>query len=358
MGITKDFLRTQWIRRAISGTISGVFSVCCAVPAPAIDTLAEAYLEQGKRAYDRGDYCAAAKLFFKAASEAENIYNDKLYLASVYHNLGEALRKLHSIQSYHFCGEVYNPTTSALELAETYLKKALDIKEEMLGTNSLIVARSVENLASVYHDDNKLDEAEALLRKAIAIRDRKQGRGHCDCAADYMRLGDIASDDKRHSYKEAEEFYRRALVIWHRCLGSNDPVIGTCHQRLAFVHHRLNDLGQAEKQYDAAMRIFQTNPGASQKLAKYLREQLKDLVEDLYAEAVNEFQRARSSNYTDSRELIPALKKLGAASRRAGRETDAQWAESQIRKLTARGGSPATFQGKSAKQRNRIGRKP
>jgi tetratricopeptide (TPR) repeat protein len=95
--------------------------------------------------------------------------------------------------------------------AEPLLKRALVMREQILGPEHPDTAASLNNLAGLYMNQGKYAEAEPLLKGALAIRDRMLGSEHFiltnslhDLATLYMRQG---------KYAEAEPFVKHALTI-------------------------------------------------------------------------------------------------------------------------------------------------
>jgi len=66
--------------------------------------------------------------------------------------------------------------------AEPLYRKALDIRERVLGTDHPVTATSYNNLASNLDDQGQASEAEPLYRKALDIRERILGTDHPDTA--------------------------------------------------------------------------------------------------------------------------------------------------------------------------------
>jgi tetratricopeptide (TPR) repeat protein len=295
-------------------------------------------MEEGKRAFDAGDFRGAKKLFKQAKDLQVTPYKDQLYLASLLNNLGECYRKLAA-------DPAYTPDTNDQEeknitsnrdlyaVAESYLKDSIAIKEKALGRYSVVLATGLENLGSVYLDDDQLEESEALFRKALAIREEKQGLGHCDTASDYVRLGEIALNDARRSYVEAAKDYKTALRIYEHCSKPNEAILGTCHGKLALTYYTMNQLEDACEHYDIALSIFAMHLPKTKSQLDALKSELQQLPQDMYAKAANELRDMKSSLPARSPQLIPFLKKLDLAARRAGKLDDAAYSERYLKRI-------------------------
>ena len=65
-----------------------------------------------------------------------------------------------------------------LSEAEPLYLRALAIREEQLGSDHPATARSLNNLATLYKDQNKYTEAEPLYLRALAISEHCFGPSH------------------------------------------------------------------------------------------------------------------------------------------------------------------------------------
>ena len=259
-----------------------------------LDSLAEAYLEQGKVVYDRGDLMGAKRLFNQAAVHAVKTYDSPLHKASIFNNAGEVYRRLFELKGRNYQPDEEDrataptlkivcpndpldsilPEASAEWMAQRYLKLALEIKENTLGTFSLDVARSMENLASLYLAIERVDEAEALLRKALKIRETKEGLHSSSIAPICFRLGKALKDRSyRHSddnaksaaLNDAVSNFQRAKRLWLSSNSAPELIAAAC-QETSFCHYLLFGLlGQpvsldlAERLYDESEQRYQKN---------------------------------------------------------------------------------------------------
>ena len=64
--------------------------------------------------------------------------------------------------------------------AEGLFKRALAIREKVLGAHHGDVGQSLNNLANVYRDQGKYTEAGALFKRALTIREKALGANHSD----------------------------------------------------------------------------------------------------------------------------------------------------------------------------------
>ena len=89
-----------------------------------------------------------------------------------------------------------------------------------------------------------LGESELLLRKALAIREQVLGPEHSDVG---HCLNVLALNCKAQGrYEEAEQLYQRALVIWEKALGPRHPNVATCLSNIAFLYFEQAKYAEAE----------------------------------------------------------------------------------------------------------------
>lgn len=101
----------------------------------------------------------------------------------------------------------------ALPVAE----KALRLAEKELGTNDLIYAFVLNNLAGNYRAQRFYAAAEPLYRRALTIVEAVSGPEHPDVAGILNNMAMLYLDEQR--YSEAEMLFVRALAIKRRALG-------------------------------------------------------------------------------------------------------------------------------------------
>lgn len=257
-----------------------------------IDSMAEAFAAQAKRCWERGETAHAVKLYKQALDHEVKDDNDELYKALLYNNLGECYRRVADQPSQL---SLMEPDEAAREVclgkAEENLKNALRIKEakSSSSTNFIYIARSIENLASVYKTQNQTMEAEALYRKAIAIREEKEGKGATSCASDYLAIGEILTTD-RH-FNEALEALKKSLALYTATSSPNDNVLGICHQKIAYLYLNWNKLALAGDEYDKAVQIFSRNQATARKYLGNLEKSMPDFPLHAYSDACAEVEK-------------------------------------------------------------------
>ncbi len=106
-------------------------------------------------------------------------------------------------------------------MAEPFYRRAIDIKAKHLGAQHVVVARSLNNLARLYYQLNRFQEAEPLTKKCVEIYEQIFGRNHPDYATALHNLGTLYHIQVR--FRDAEPLYRTALQIRNETIGPDHP---------------------------------------------------------------------------------------------------------------------------------------
>jgi tetratricopeptide (TPR) repeat protein len=93
----------------------------------------------------------------------------------------------------------------------------------MLGPEHTDTATSLNNLALLYKNQGKYEQAEPLIKRALAIRERVLGPDHPDTAISLHWLAYIYSNQGK--YEQSELLYQRTLKIFEKTLPSDHPYI-------------------------------------------------------------------------------------------------------------------------------------
>ena len=100
------------------------------------------------------------------------------------------------------CCTHYLPAQGSIRTSVRQLSKGPDHPD---------VAQSLNNLATLYHDQGKYAEAEALYFRALAIREESLGPNHPDVATALNNLAALYESQDREA--EAERLRERARGI-------------------------------------------------------------------------------------------------------------------------------------------------
>jgi tetratricopeptide (TPR) repeat protein len=134
---------------------------------------------------------------------------------------------------------------------EPLFREALDIERERVGVEHPSYGRTLTSFANVLTGQGRSEEAEALLREAIALGEKALGRRHRDVA---MRLGNLAIllQSKRQN-REAEALFRESIESGEASLGREHPQIISRLNNLALLLQSENRMKEAEPLYKEAI---------------------------------------------------------------------------------------------------------
>lgn len=306
--------------------------------AKASDAVAEAYLDHATRAIRARNYDNAIRLLEQAADHVDHqveehgdhpVYGDKLYVSTIYNNLGECYRKI-------AVSQVGSLKSTLLVNAQKRLRKAIELKEAVLGNDSIQVTKVMENLASAYAANQQLLEAEALYRRALAIREHHEGKGSINTFYDLLQLGDLFARSKDGNRADAERYYGRALSVAKNCYSANDPLVAKCHQQLAHLYYLHDKLDQAALHYDSAVRIYALNGEKSRANLRQCKEELQPLLWDLFAIERNKLFERLDSSTDIGVEHAPFYRSMLATARRLELTADVEFLTQLLRLLTTK----------------------
>jgi len=139
------------------------------------------------------------------------------------------------------------------EKAGAMHREALALRRKLLGTEHVVVAGSLNNLAIVLARQGKLAEAETMFREAQAMRKKLLGNEHADVAISLNNLAIVLTDlDK---LAEAETVLREALATKRRLLGNEHTDVAHSLDSLAWLLQRQDKLAEAETMYREALAM-------------------------------------------------------------------------------------------------------
>ncbi|MBI3843900.1 MAG: tetratricopeptide repeat protein [Planctomycetes bacterium] len=136
------------------------------------------------------------------------------------------------------------------DAAKTY-DRALTTARQHLGDESLDLAFTLHNRATLALDTGKPAEAEALVRKALSMRRRLLRPNHPGIAETLNMLGSVlfTEDD----VPGAESCWRESLEIFSANFAPDHPAIATVRSNLALVLERQGKLADAEAELREAL---------------------------------------------------------------------------------------------------------
>ena len=132
--------------------------------------------------------------------------------------------------------------------AESLCRRALVIREQVLGRDHPEVAQSLNDLAVIYIGWNKHEQVESLCLRALSIQEQALGPDHPDVA---ITLNDLAMFyHLQGKYEQVEPLYLRALSIFR----SKQE---TSHNYLMVTLNNLAKLYVAQSKYEQAELLMQ-----------------------------------------------------------------------------------------------------
>lgn len=250
--------------------------------ASSVTTKLEELHDQATSYYLQGDYRQAESLFRELLAEKIGQGSDKDRSFTI------ALNDLALV-----CEEL-----GKFEEVEELHKRALTIKEKVLGRRSAGVATTLNNLAGLYFTQGKREEALQLNEEVLAIREEVLDPDDPDIADSLNDLGLIYGS--RGDHAKAEKFLKRALEILEGAYGLNHPDVATVLVNLAGVHL---SQGKTDRVYALCKRSIgilkaefgDSHPDVAQALfvlgRLYYEQGKYEEAEKYYNEALNGYQK-------------------------------------------------------------------
>jgi len=144
-------------------------------------------------------------------------------------------------------------------LAEPLLRRALHMREQLLGETHPDVALSLQGLATLYWEQGKPDEAEPLFLRALGVWQAQPGSEPPLMAYSLHNLASLYWGQGK--YAEAEPLFRRALRIWEEQLGPEHPDVAFGLWGLARISARQGRASQAEALFARALALRERHLG-------------------------------------------------------------------------------------------------
>lgn len=190
--------------------------------------------------------------------------------------------------------------------SEPLVKKALQIREKILGQDDLQVSQSLMSLALLLESQGKYPEAAECARRSMEIREKMLGPDHPDFADSLHVLARI--HQLRSEEKEARAFYERALEIRERVLGSNHVKVAESLFDLGRFYYIESEYDKSEEFFRRSLKIREStlgpdHPDVAQSLnglaGLYLWLRRYDEAEPLYQRSLAIRQKALGPNHPD-----------------------------------------------------------
>ncbi|TNN66970.1 Kinesin light chain 1 [Liparis tanakae] len=219
------------------------------------------------------------------------------------------------------------------EVAVPLCKQALEDLEKTSGHDHpdvatmlnilALVAATLNNLAVLYGKRGKYKEAEPLCKRALEIREKVLGKEHPDVAKQLNNLALLCQNQGK--YEEVEYYYMRALEIYQSKLGPDDPNVAKTKNNLASCYLKQGKFKQAETLYKEILtraheREFGSVDDENKPIwmhAEEREEQSKGKQKD--GSSFGEYGGWYKACKVDSPTVTTTLKNLGALYKRQGK---------------------------------------
>jgi tetratricopeptide (TPR) repeat protein len=145
--------------------------------------------------------------------------------------------------------------------AEVLWRRALAMSEQLLGSEHLDTATSLNNLAQLYYLQGKYAEAEPLYLKSLAIREHQLDPEYPEIAISLNNLAELYRNQGK--YTEAESLLVRALAIHETHLGAEHTTNALSLNNLAGLYKSLGKYEQAKPLYIRALSIREQQLGTN-----------------------------------------------------------------------------------------------
>lgn len=130
-------------------------------------------------------------------------------------------------------------------LAEPLYKRVLDADPKRYGQlpDEPTMVLNLQNLALLYQEQGRLQDALPMLIRALNLEERAAGRDHPDVATAMSLLAGLSL--RLGQYAEAEGYYREALAI-------DEAALGLLHSSIAATANNLGAALAMQRRYDEA----------------------------------------------------------------------------------------------------------
>jgi tetratricopeptide (TPR) repeat protein len=184
--------------------------------------------ETGRRHFERAEFAEAEQSYIAALRQAT------LLGAVTLTELGQVAFSLRDFQQ-----------------SESYFRRALTIREQALGTESLGLVQALNDLAAPYYARGEMEQAERLFRRALNIGESQLGELHVDLGVTLSNLARL--HQRRGDWRAAAPLLGRLLAIKQRALGETHP---HAISLLLAVANARSSLGEHEVAEELARRAL------------------------------------------------------------------------------------------------------
>ncbi|MDR2118891.1 MAG: tetratricopeptide repeat protein [Tannerellaceae bacterium] len=171
-----------------------------------------------------------------------------------------------------FLGYGYDELADYSQAMEWY-RKALKIRERVLGASHPSTAIAYNSIAAVYDDQGNYVQALEWHLKALEIHEKVLGASHPDTATAYNNIALVYY--RQGKYDQALEWFLKALDICEKALGASHPHTATTYNNIATVYSSQGEYDQALEWYLKALPVWVGKLGMDHPNTKRLVEHMK-----------------------------------------------------------------------------------
>ncbi len=222
----------------------------------------ERAIDQAKQALPpNGMLLAGYLLKIAEAFRALSKYKKGISLAEEAVRIAEAKAKPVQLAKYLDMLAMIHHDQGNYSEAESLYGRSLQIRETQLGADHPDTAQSMNNLAGLYYSMGRYSDAEPLFVRSLQIRETQRKAGHPSIAQSLDNLATLYQAMGR--YSEAEPLYLRSLQIWETQLGADRSDTAICLDNLAALYESQGRYSDAEPLCRQSLQIWETQLGAN-----------------------------------------------------------------------------------------------
>ncbi|MEM9686229.1 MAG: tetratricopeptide repeat protein, partial [Bacteroidota bacterium] len=180
------------------------------------------------------DYKDAIRCYKTIITYAEEIGMDRLKMASY----------------YHIIAILFDDDGNA-NMALTYGKRTLAIREEILDEKHPMLATSYNNIALTYRALGEYIRALDYHQRALAIRETVLDGDHPTLAISYHNIA--VTYHALGKYVRALEYQKRVLAIWKAVLDRRNPMLATSYNNIAVTYRVMGKYAKALEHHQRAL---------------------------------------------------------------------------------------------------------
>ncbi|KAK5010428.1 hypothetical protein LTR28_009983, partial [Elasticomyces elasticus] len=166
-------------------------------------------------------------------------------------NLQESEKNVTVLDAIHNLGLLYENQGKPAE-AEQMFKRALQGRDEALGTKHTSTLDTVNNLGNLYRIQGKLAEAERMYQRALQGKEETLSPKHASTLDTVNNLGILYINQGKLA--EAEQMFKRALRGFEEALGSKHPSTLDTVNNLGILYMNQGKLAEAEQMFKRALQ--------------------------------------------------------------------------------------------------------